>query len=116
MKKKKAKYSISARIWIDENDDVFLGSGRVQLLEYIQETGSIANAAKLLSMSYRKAWQVVQELNNRSEKPLVEKRLGGKTGGGSELTETGRKAITTYKDIEKKVNDLIEIENKKLKF
>ncbi len=55
------KYSIRARIWIDEREGAFLGIGRIWLLEHIAETGSITNAAKEMKMSYRQAWQLVED-------------------------------------------------------
>lgn len=114
--KKEKKYLIRARIWIDEINGSFLGSGRVLLLENIGKTGSITNAAKELKMAYRQAWQLVQDMNNLAEQPLVEKILGGKTGGGAILTAAGERAIETFYRLEKRVNEFIEKENKKIKF
>jgi len=112
---KKIKYNVSFRIWFYAGDDKFLGIGRVELLQRIKATGSIANAAKEMKMSYRQAWQMVTEMNERSSSPLVEKQLGGKSGGGAIVTQTGIKAIDTFHALENKVRIFIENETKKQK-
>jgi molybdate transport system regulatory protein len=110
------KYKIGSRIWISGEGGHFLGSGRVRLLEYIEKTGSITAAAKEMKMSYRQAWQMVQDMNAQSEQPLVSKTLGGKGGGGAQLTENGQKAIRRFYKIEKKINEFIGELNKNLNF
>jgi molybdate transport system regulatory protein len=110
------KYDIKVRLWIEETEGPFLGIGKIWLLENIQKTGSITNAAKEMKMAYRQAWQLVQEMNQRAENPLVEKLLGGKGGGGAKLTEAGEKAITTFYEVENRIKAFAEKETKKLKF
>lgn len=110
------KYSIKMRLWIEETQGPFLGIGKIWLLENIQKTGSITNAAKEMKMAYRQAWQLVQEMNQRAESPLVEKLLGGKGGGGARLTDAGERAIQTFKAIEKRINDFAQKETQNLKF
>jgi molybdate transport system regulatory protein len=110
------KYSVGFRIWINEEHGHFIGLGRVRLLENIRETGSITNAAKAMKMSYRQAWQMVEDMNKRSDKPLVEKILGGKGGGGAVITETGKNAIKLYHRVEEKVSKLSNELTEKLFF
>ncbi|MGM8362384.1 winged helix-turn-helix domain-containing protein [Flavobacterium sp. ARAG 55.4] len=110
------KYKIEVRLWIEETEGPFLGIGKIWLLENIRKTGSITNAAKEMKMAYRQAWQLVKEMNQRAGSPLVEKILGGKGGGGARLTSTGEKAIVTFYEIEKRIKDFAEKENKNLKF
>ncbi|WP_348799985.1 winged helix-turn-helix domain-containing protein [Flavobacterium adhaerens] len=110
------KYSLKIRLWIEEAEGPFLGIGKIWLLENIQKTGSITNAAKEMKMAYRQAWQMVEEINSRAESPLVEKLLGGKGGGGARLTEAGEKAIQTFYEIEKRIQDFAQKEIKELKF
>jgi molybdate transport system regulatory protein len=114
--KAKKKYSARVRVWVEEANGLFLGKGRVILLENIGKTGSITNAAKMLKMSYRQAWQMVKDMNDQANVPLVEKSLGGKGGGGAALTDAGKKAIKSFHGLEKKVTDLIVKESKKLTF
>lgn len=110
------KYKIEVRLWIEETEGPFLGIGKIWLLENIKKTGSITNASKEMKMAYRQAWQLVKEMNQRAENPLVEKILGGKGGGGARLTSAGEKAIVTFYEIEKRIKDFAEKENKNLKF
>ena len=93
-----------------------MGLGRVQLLENIKKTGSITNAAKAMKMSYRQAWQVVQDMNKGSHRPLVEKMLGGKGGGGAVVTETGEKAIKLFYQVEQKVKQFSKKLSKTISF
>lgn len=112
----KKKYKIEVRLWIEETEGPFLGIGKIWLLENIRKTGSITNAAKEMKMAYRQAWQLVKEMNQRAESPLVEKILGGKGGGGARVTEAGKKAIATFYQIEKRISDFAEKETQNLKF
>ncbi|MFD2940930.1 winged helix-turn-helix domain-containing protein [Flavobacterium notoginsengisoli] len=110
------KYKVEVRIWIEETEGAFLGIGKIWLLENIRKTGSITNAAKEMKMAYRQAWQLVQEMNQRAETPLVEKLLGGKGGGGARLTEAGEKAIIVFYEVEKRIKEFAQKETQKLKF
>jgi molybdate transport system regulatory protein len=110
------KYKIDVRLWIEETEGPFLGIGKIWLLENIQKTGSITNAAKEMKMAYRQAWQLVQEMNQHAENPLVEKLLGGKGGGGARLTEAGERAITVFHEIEKRIKDFAQQEFQNIKF
>lgn len=107
-------YHVDFRIWFYTGNDKFLGKGRIQLLELIHKTGSIQNAAKEMKMSYRQAWQMTKEINERANTPLIKKHLGGKTGGGTTLTEAGKKAIQTFHEFEKKVKEFVLQESNKL--
>lgn len=79
-----------------------IGPGKVALLEAIEDTGSISAAARKLGMSYRRAWMLVDDLNRRLSKAVVQTAPGGKHGGGATLSPTGRKLIALYRDIERK--------------
>ena len=80
-----------------------LGAGKVALLEHIGATGSISAAAKKMEMSYRRAWLLIDELNQMFAKPCVESSTGGAGGGGAKVTEFGRKIITAFRALEKRV-------------
>ncbi len=115
MKQASKKYTVGFRVWINEEQGHFIGLGRVRLLENIKKTGSITKGAKEMKMSYRQAWQMVEDMNNRSDKPLVEKILGGKGGGGATVTEAGEKAIELYYMLEEKVMKLSKELSKTIK-
>jgi len=102
------KKEIVVRCWIDIDGVRFFGPGRADLLSLIDEVGSIAKAAKAMGMSYKKAWDMVDEMNTRGKKPFVIARKGGEKGGGTELTETGRKMLAKYERLVIKLNAMIE--------
>jgi molybdate transport system regulatory protein len=76
------------------------GPGKADLLEGIAATGSIAQAASQMKMSYMKAWLLIQHLEKRIRTPLVQKSRGGNRGGGAALTPAGRALLTAYRAIE----------------
>lgn len=78
-----------------------LGPGKVDLLERIDQFGSIAAAGRSVGMSYRRAWYLVAELNDLFGRPLVEKHHGGKAGGGAVLTDLGRTVVGRYREAER---------------
>jgi molybdate transport system regulatory protein len=78
----------------------FLGDTRIRLLEAIDQHGSISQAAKHVPLSYKAAWDAVDAMNNLAEMPLVERTTGGKHGGGTVLTEHGRKVVGLYRAVE----------------
>lgn len=76
---------------------VAFGPGKADLLEGIRETGSIAAAGRRMRMSYKRAWQLVEELNRSFREPLVEASKGGAGGGGAHLTRTGGEVLERYR-------------------
>ncbi|MEJ2610849.1 MAG: TOBE domain-containing protein [Candidatus Thiodiazotropha sp.] len=70
---------------------------RIKLLEEVNTQGSISAAAKRLGISYRSAWDAVDEMNNLWESPLVSKQPGGAHGGGTQLTKEGQLLIENFK-------------------
>lgn len=72
----------------------------LELLERIDVSGSISAAATAMGMSYKAAWQAVEAINNLSREPLVVRQPGGSTGGGTCLTEYGRRVVATYRRLE----------------
>ncbi|MEO1293227.1 MAG: LysR family transcriptional regulator [Pseudomonadota bacterium] len=77
-----------------------LGPGKADLLERIGETGSIAAAGRSMGMSYKRAWMLVETLNEIFADPLVTSTRGGTAGGGAVLTDTGKRVLTCYREIE----------------
>ncbi|MFS4482951.1 winged helix-turn-helix domain-containing protein [Hyunsoonleella sp. 2307UL5-6] len=92
-------YKIKSRIWIEADNNVLLGEGRVHLLKAIQETGSLSKAAKSLNISYKKAWQLLDSVNKSAKKPVTINSIGGKGGGGAELTEYGKSLVVAFDEI-----------------
>ena len=80
---------------VDLAGDRLLGPGKILLLEAIEHTGSISQAGRMIGMSYRKAWWLVEDMNSCFCDPVIEARRGGSNGGGARLTglATGSSAV-----------------------
>jgi molybdate transport system regulatory protein len=104
---KKVK-TLRFRCWIDVNGRKFFGPGPAQLLTLIDECGSVTEAAKQMKMSYKKAWDLVSNINSQAEKPFVTLKKGGEKGGGAALTAAGKKVITDYELLTKKLTKVLE--------
>ena len=96
------------RLWVDINGQRFFGPGRAELLQLIDDTGSISKAAKRMGMSYKKAWAMVDELNDRAYTPYVTTQKGGKKGGGAELTKAGKDMVKAYQRVLSKVSSVLD--------
>ena len=110
-------YKIKSRIWIEADGHILLGEGRISLLKAIDETGSLSKAAKSLGMSYKKAWSLIDAVNKRAEKQVTTSSIGGKGGGGAELTEYGKSLVETFETINKNCWEFLDnqIKQSKLK-
>ena len=81
-------------------DEPAMGPGKAALLEAIDTAGSISAAARMLGMSYRRAWLLVDEMNRCFVHRLVDTVAGGGTGRGATLSDTGRAVLTAFRDVE----------------
>ncbi|HEV7251540.1 MAG TPA: winged helix-turn-helix domain-containing protein [Mesorhizobium sp.] len=90
--------SLSLRINLDPGGRI--GPGKVELLEGIARLGSISAAARAMDMSYKHAWDLVEEMNGLFGKPVVAARPGGKRGGGAALTTAGHAVVSRFRAIE----------------
>jgi molybdate transport system regulatory protein len=91
--------SLSVRIDLDSEGRI--GPGKIQLLENIQSCGSISAAGRAMEMSYKRAWDLVDEINRICRHPAVERQTGGKNGGGAVLTPFGMSLVARYRKIER---------------
>lgn len=94
----RADHRLSIRV--DLAGGIRIGPGKVALLEQIGRTGSISAAGRALRMSYRRAWDLVEELNRSFGRPVVTTAAGGSGGGGASLTAAGEAVIEEYRAIE----------------
>ena len=108
-------YKIKSRIWIESENNMLLGEGRVHLLKAIQETGSLSKAAKSLNISYKKAWQLLDSVNKSAKKPVTINSIGGKGGGGAELTDYGKSLVVAFDDINKNCWQFLDKQLEKIK-
>jgi molybdate transport system regulatory protein len=93
-----------ARIRLDFANGVSVGPGKIALLEGIAASGSLSGAARVLGMSYRRAWLLAQDLNVGFPDPVMVFTTGGKHGGGASLTPLGESLIAGYRQLETEVD------------
>ena len=91
--------SLSVRIDIDAAGRI--GPGKIELLETIHQSGSISAAGRAMEMSYKRAWDLVDEINRICRQAAVERQAGGKNGGGAVLTPFGLSLVARYRKIER---------------
>lgn len=90
------EWRVGMHVWVERAGQSILGEGRAELLAAIDREHSITKAAKSVGMSYRHAWNHIQEVNAAAGVPLVEAATGGVKGGGATLTPQGRMAVEVY--------------------
>jgi molybdate transport system regulatory protein len=112
---KKGDFSVNGSLWLEGNGIRFFGPGPVELLERIEKTGSINQAAKQMGMSYKKAWALVNNLNVMTSHPLVITSTGGEKGGGSTISEDARQMITWHRQLRERFRLFLEEETSGLK-
>lgn len=112
----KLTYKLNGRVWVEANDGKVLGKGRVELLERIQASGSIRQAALQMKMSYKQAWDMVNHLNTHFEWPLVISQRGGKGGGKAALTEQGLKVISYFHQLQQKFQEFLDKNEENISF
>ena len=91
--------SLSVRIDLDPEGRI--GPGKIQLLENIRANGSISAAGRAMDMSYKRAWDLVDEINRICGRAAVARQTGGKNGGGAVLTPFGLSLVARYRKIER---------------
>ncbi|MGJ5178823.1 winged helix-turn-helix domain-containing protein [Bradyrhizobium oligotrophicum] len=99
MPKANALPSLSLRIDLDDGSRI--GPGKIALLEHIDRHGSISAAGRAMDMSYKRAWDLVDEINRVCRQPAVARQTGGRNGGGAALTAFGEQLVERYRRIER---------------
>jgi molybdate transport system regulatory protein len=92
-------HRLDLKIRLHCGTDIAIGPGKADLLEAIQQTGSISAAARSLGMSYRRAWLLVETMNRCFTSPLVTTLAGGRHGGGAQLSELGVQVLQRYREL-----------------
>ena len=92
---------------IELGADTLLGPGKAALLQGIRETGSIAAAGRGMGMSYKRAWYLIDTLNNAFSGPVVTANRGGKAGGGAQLTPMGVAILDSYLRMEQLATEAV---------
>jgi molybdate transport system regulatory protein len=114
--KQQTAMKANGRIWIDSPNGAFLGYGRIELLEKTKALGSIRQAALEMKISYRQAWQFIQQMNQEAGEPLVISQRGGKGGGQATVTEKGLSAIRQFQEFNQRFQEFLISETSKLNF
>ena len=91
------------KLWVEKDGSLVLSDYRVQLLRSVAETGSLAQAAQRMGLSYRRAWGKVREIERNLGLSLVESEAGGAGGGGSKLTKDGERLVAIYQRFRRKM-------------
>ena len=84
-----------------------MGPGKAALVAQIEKTGSISAAARAMGMSYRRAWLLVDAINESFTEPVVLTAVGGRRGGGAEVTPFGKQLLEHYRAMESKATATI---------
>ncbi len=95
-------------VWMTVGGEHLGGEGRIALLAKIAECGSITQAAKAIKMSYKAAWDAIDNMNDLAGEPLVERVSGGKGGGGTRLTRRGKQLVNNFALIEREHRQFVE--------
>jgi molybdate transport system regulatory protein len=103
MRKLSTKSLPSLSVRIDLDTERRIGPGKILLLEQIRSHGSISAAGRAMNMSYKRAWDLVDEINHICRRAAVERQAGGKHGGGATLTPFGLSLVAHYREIERSV-------------
>ena len=91
------------KLWLEKDGALVLSNFRVQLLRHVAESGSLAEAAQRMGLSYRRAWGKVREIERNLGVTLVESEVGGVGGGSSHLTPAGERLVSLYQRFSKRM-------------
>jgi molybdate transport system regulatory protein len=105
------KRLIRGQIWVETGGKPALTEAGADLLEQIDASGSLSQAARTLRYSYRRAWMLLDAMNRRWPRPLVITAVGGRAGGGAHLTDLGRFVLRTYRDLQLQLEHLLDVAN-----
>jgi molybdate transport system regulatory protein len=91
------------KLWVEKDGLLVLSDYRVRLLRHVAETGSLAEAAQRMGLSYRRAWGKVREIEHNLGRTLVRSEVGGAGGGGSRLTREGQRLVALYERLRQRM-------------
>lgn len=98
---------VSYKVWLDNNGKAF-GDGPYELLRRVEKTKSLHQAAGQMGMAYSKAWRLIRTLEERLGFILLERKAGGRCGGGSQVTPMARDFMKNYVQFQREVKYAIE--------
>jgi molybdate transport system regulatory protein len=98
---------IAYKVWLDNNGKAF-GEGPYKVLKQIEKAGSLHQAAIDLKISYRKAWLIINFVEKNLGFDFLERKIGGLSGGGSQITPSGKAFLIKYEDFRKELVEVLE--------
>ena len=102
------RHRLSFKLWLETDEGMVFGPGLYRLLRKVSEVGTLKASAEGLGMSYRFAWGLIHEAEDKIGQPLVTSHKGGRSGGGGvELTEVGRQFLKEFSHVELILNELL---------
>lgn len=104
MKRKTKRQAIIVRPRVYIGDEIALGPGKIDLLRQVVDTHSIAGAARALGVPYKRAWLLIDSLNQGFGRPVVDTATGGRGGGGAVVTPLGLELVARYVALEERIN------------
>ena len=95
-------------MWLCKKNEKVFGQGPCELLKRVEKTDSLRQAAQQMGMSYNKAWKLIQMVEKRLGFTLLDKKVGGQSGGGSQVTPKAKELIERYERFETDAMKAIE--------
>ena len=95
-------------LWLENEGDVVFSIWRMALLQAVADTGSISAAAAAMDVHYRTAWQKINEMETRLGQKLVETQVGGRRGGGAQLTPLAEALIAAFAQFSQEIEQQME--------
>lgn len=84
------------KLWLEKNGEKVFGDGPLDILHRVERTGSLRQAAAEINMSYSQAWNLMRDLEKRLGFELLKRKVGGESGGGSEITDKARELMMKF--------------------
>jgi molybdate transport system regulatory protein len=106
--KKPMPRTLRAQVRVEAGGKPAMTEAGADLLDQIDVCGSLSEAGRRLGFSYRKAWMLLDAMNHRWPRPLVTTAIGGHKGGGAKLTELGRHVLSTYRDLQLRLEHALD--------
>jgi molybdate transport system regulatory protein len=100
----RAALRVKSKIWLESDGRLIFSDGRLQLLEAVEELGSLRQAASRLNMSYRAAWGLLKVTERALGTSLLRVRIGGAAGGGATLTPAAQDLVRRFRRLKSVVN------------
>jgi molybdate transport system regulatory protein len=98
----------ACKIWLSKDDEKAFGQGPYKLLRRVKKLKSLHQAAHEMGMSYSKAWKLIRTMEKRLGFFLLDRKIGGRSGGGSQITPKGKELMKRYRNFEKEARSAVE--------